>query len=45
VRRASGGGERNLVAAVGVEALGERSWANETGKRCRRTEAGCGTLL
>jgi hypothetical protein len=45
VRRASGGGERNPVAAVGVEALGERRWANEAGKRCRRTEVGCGALL
>jgi hypothetical protein len=29
----------------GPNVLGERRWANETGKRCRRTEAGCGTLL
>jgi hypothetical protein len=45
VRRASGGGERKPAVAIGVEALGERRWANETGKRCRRMETGCGALL
>jgi hypothetical protein len=45
VRRASGGGEWNPATVVDIEALEERRWANETGKRCRRTEAGCGTIL
>jgi hypothetical protein len=45
VRRARGGGEWNPAVAVGVEALRERRWANETAKRCRRTEVGCGVLL
>jgi hypothetical protein len=45
VRRASGGGERNPAVVVGVKALEERRWANETGKRCRRTKVGCGAVL
>jgi hypothetical protein len=45
VRRISGNGERNIAAAVGIEVLRERRWANETGKRCRRMKVGCCALL